>query len=187
MHYCFIVNDIRYVVSATSFYRAVAKVNAVFDLRLNVDKHDFKFYVKNKGRSDVVIFLSYLLPTEPTHDWDLPDNIKDTVYIRKGPHVTAKESVIVAQTQYELTEFQLQLLFVLKHNGPQTYKSLIELLKKPRSTIYDNLLELILYQMVRKSKKKLGTGLGGSTTFFECIVTDVTILKKIEGAQLTYE
>lgn len=187
MHYCFIVNEIRYVVSATSFYRAVAKLNEIFDLKIHADKHDYKIQIKHKGYADAIIFLTYLHPTESNHEFDIPDTEETTTYERKGPHITAKESIMIAQTQYELSEFQLKLLAVLKINGPQTYKSLINTLEKPRSTIYDNLLELILYQMVRKTKKKLGTGLGTTTTFFECIVTDITILKKIEGVSLTYE
>lgn len=61
---------------------------------------------------------------------------------------------------------QEELIKALSRNGPMTRAQMVQALKKPRTTIYDNLAQLINKEIVKKFSRQLNAR-GRPTVFFK--------------------
>ena len=66
----------------------------------------------------------------------------------------------------DLNPLQSDLVDILKKNGPLTRSQMVDLLSKPRTTIYDNLSGLINREMVKKFSRQVNTR-GRPVVFFK--------------------
>jgi len=65
-----------------------------------------------------------------------------------------------------LNPLQEDLVVILKKNGPLTRSQMVDMLSKPRTTIYDNLSGLINRDMVKKFSRQVNTR-GRPVVFFK--------------------
>lgn len=65
-----------------------------------------------------------------------------------------------------LNPLQEDLVDILKKNGPLTRSQMVDMLSKPRTTIYDNLSGLINREMVKKFSRQVNTR-GRPVVFFK--------------------
>jgi len=65
-----------------------------------------------------------------------------------------------------LNPLQENLVDILKKNGPLTRSQMVDMLSKPRTTIYDNLSGLINREMVKKFSRQVNTR-GRPVVFFK--------------------
>ena len=65
-----------------------------------------------------------------------------------------------------LNPLQEDLVDILKKNGPLTRSQMVDMLSKPRTTIYDNLSGLINRDMVKKFSRQVNTR-GRPVVFFK--------------------
>jgi predicted ArsR family transcriptional regulator len=65
-----------------------------------------------------------------------------------------------------LNPLQENLVDILKKNGPLTRSQMVDMLEKPRTTIYDNLSGLINRDMVKKFSRQVNTR-GRPVVFFK--------------------
>ena len=66
----------------------------------------------------------------------------------------------------DLNPLQENLVDILKKNGPLTRSQMVDMLSKPRTTIYDNLSGLINREMVKKFSRQVNTR-GRPVVFFK--------------------
>ncbi len=66
----------------------------------------------------------------------------------------------------DLNPLQEDLVDILKKNGPLTRGQMVDMLSKPRTTIYDNLSGLINRDMVKKFSRQVNTR-GRPVVFFK--------------------
>jgi predicted ArsR family transcriptional regulator len=66
----------------------------------------------------------------------------------------------------DLNPLQENLVGILKKNGPLTRSQMVDMLSKPRTTIYDNLSGLINREMVKKFSRQINTR-GRPVVFFK--------------------
>ena len=65
-----------------------------------------------------------------------------------------------------LNPLQEDLVTILKKNGPLTRSQMVDMLSRPRTTIYDNLSGLINREMVKKFSRQVNTR-GRPVVFFK--------------------
>jgi predicted ArsR family transcriptional regulator len=56
----------------------------------------------------------------------------------------------------EMRPLQIEILNLLKEKGPMSRQELVRTIGIPRTTIYDNLFNLVLYKILQKYKNKIG-------------------------------